>query len=227
MEKESKKNEWEKNLETLGIDRKKLESEQEKYAKEIKLKDIKLDEIKTVGGCFITYILNKILVTIVVMDRNFEIIDKKFVIEKPEFPYTSGFLAYRELPALMRCWEKIEEVPDILIVNRNGILHPRKFGLASQFGLSIEKPVIGISLTPLCGEIKENKVYLGKEIIGEEFRTKTGSKPVYISPGHLISLKSSIELTKQFLKAPHKLPEPLDAANRYANKIKEEFLKKV
>jgi deoxyribonuclease V len=228
MKKESEEPEHrasEVELAALGINQKELEEEQKKFANEIKLEDIDTESLKTIGGCYITYIANKIIVAIVVMDRNYEIIEEKFVYEKASFPYFSGFLSYRELPVLMKCWQKLTEIPDVLIVNRNGILHPRKFGLASQFGLSINKPTIGIANKLLCGENKKGKIYLKKDIIGEEVQTKIGSRPIYVSPGHLISLKSSVELVKALVKEPHKLPEPLDAANRYANKIKEEFLK--
>lgn len=212
-------------ISSFGTSTEQLEQEQKKLAKEVKLKGADLNEITSVGGCNITYINNSILVTIVVLNRKFEIIEEKFVMEKARFPYLPSFLFCRELPAVLKCWEKIENAPDALMINRNGILHPRKFGLASHLSFSINRPVVGISTELLCGEVKTGRVYLKDEIVGREVETKKGSRPVYVSPGNLISLNDSVELVKQFMKEPHKLPEPLDAASRYANRIKEEMLK--
>jgi len=208
----------------IGINKNKLEQEQLKLSSKIRLEDIDIDSVKTIGGCYITYAGNKVIATIVIMDSKFDIIEEKFFAEKAVFPYISTFLSYRELPTLMKCWGKIEESPDAIMINRSGIMHPRKFGLASHFGLAIDKPVIGITKEVLGGELKEGKVYLNNEVVAEEVITKTGSNPIYISPGNLISMKSAVELSKKWLKLPHKMPEPLDRAKRYADKVKEEFL---
>jgi len=215
----------EEQLKFLGVNLKDLEDEQKKLAKLVSLNDPIMNEIETVAGCYVTYFANKILVAIVVIDKDFEVLEEKFISERAVFPYIPDFVSYRELPVVIKCWEKLEKTPDAVMINRSGILHPRKFGMASHLGISINRPVIGISKDFICGKIKDHKIYLKKEIIGEEVYTKTGGNPVYISPGHQISLKSSLDLTKKFLKEPHKLPEPLDKASRYANSIKEELLK--
>lgn len=206
------------------IDTSEIEKEQSKLSKLVSLKDsIKFENIQLIAGCETTTLGNQVICAISVMDKNFEIIEEKFSSERARFPYISAFRAYRELPAMLECWSKIENVPDLIIVNGHGILHPRKFGLASHFGISVSKPVIGIANELICGEVKKGKVYFNGKILGEELITKQGSRPVYISPGHMISLNNSVDIVKKLLREPHKLPEPLDAAHRHANKIKDEL----
>jgi len=206
------------------FDTSKLEEEQEKLSKLVKLKDsIKFDDIQLIAGCEATTLGNQIICAIVVMDKNLEIVEEKFSSQKARFPYISAFRAYRELPAMLDCWEKIENAPDLIIVNGHGILHPRKFGIASHFGISINKPTIGIANELICGEVKDGEVHVDGKVLGQELAAKKGSRPIYISPGHMISLGTSLEIVKKLIREPHKLPEPLDAAHRYANRIKDEL----
>jgi deoxyribonuclease V len=211
--------EKERNIET-----KKLEEEQKKLARLVKLKDsLKFEDIQLFAGCEATTLGNHVICAITVMNTNLEVIEEKFAVQRARFPYISAFRAYRELPVMMECWEKIENVPDVIIVNGHGISHPYRFGLASHFGISINKPVIGVASSLLCGEIKEGKIYFEGKVVGEEVVTKKGSNPIYVSPGHMISLNTSVEIVKKLLREPHKLPEPLDAAHRHANKVKDEL----
>ena len=206
------------------IDVSELENEQEKLSKSVKLKDaVKFDDIQMIAGCEATTLGNNVICAISVLSKDLEIIEERFSAKRAEFPYMSEFRAYRELPAMMDCWEKIENAPDVMIVNGHGILHPRKLGLASHFGILIDKPTIGIASSLICGEVKEGKVYFNGKVLGQELLTKKGSKPIYISPGHMISLNTSIEIVKKLIREPHKLPEPLDAAHRYASRIKDEL----
>lgn len=210
----------------FGIDLKPLVQEQIKLAKQLKLKDaIKLEDIKLIAGCDNSYYNNQIISAIVILDAGMQVVEEKFVVQKAAFPYIPGFLAYRELPAMLACYEKLQESPDVLIVDGNGILHPRKLGIASHFGLAIGKPTIGIAKNLLLGEVKNGKVYVDSEVMGAELITRPGSRPIYVSPGHLITLESAVELVKKCIREPHKLPEPLDASHRYADRIKAELMK--
>ena len=75
------------------------------------------------------------------------------------------------------------------------------------------------------GEVKNSKVYVDKKARAELITTKEHSKPIYVSPGHKITLKTSVEIVRNCIKFPHKLPEPLHLAHRYANEIKEKIEK--
>lgn len=211
-------------LKRLDIDFEALKSEQKKLSKQVKLKDsIDFSDVKTIAGVDTVTVGRDIIAGIVVLDSDMELIEEKFVVKKAEFPYISGFRSYRELSAMMECYQKLETNVDLFIVEGNGILHPRRFGIASHFGILVQKPTIGVAKSMMFGDVKDDKVYSGEEVLGSVLVAKEGSRPIYISPGHMISLKSATEIIKKLIKHPHKLPEPLDAAHRYINKISDEL----
>lgn len=201
----------------------KLEQEQTKLAKSLKLKDsIDFNHITKIAGCSNSFFGNKIISAIVILNENLEIIEEKYFEEKVKFPYIPGFRAYRELPSMISCFNKLEEKPDVIFIFGNGVLHPR-LGIASHFSLVSGIPSIGIADSPLIGETKENKVYVNGKLKGYELKTKEGSNPIYVSPGNLISLETSISLTKKFIVPPHKLPEPLIKSRKYAKTVLNEL----
>ncbi len=202
-----------------------LKVEQKKLAKQLSLKnafDFSLAEI--IAGCYNAFLPGKIISAIVIC-KNFDVIEQQYVVKKLAFPYIAGFRAYRELPAMIECYQKLEEQPDFLFVNGHGIAHPRMLGLASHFSLAINRPTIGIAKNLLVGKVKKGKIYLRNKIVGVELLTKEGSKPIYVSPGNMITLKTALELTRKFIRAPHKLPEPLVQAKKLVNSIIKELQK--
>ncbi|MDY6912086.1 MAG: deoxyribonuclease V [Chloroflexota bacterium] len=132
-----------------------------------------------------------------------------------DFPYVPGLLSFREAPVLLAACEKLSSTPDLILVDGQGWAHPRRLGLASHLGLLWDKPTIGCAKSRLCGE--HDPVGIGRgefsrltdrgEIIGVVLRTKTNVKPLYISPGHKISLESSIQWALNCGRG-YRLPEP-------------------
>lgn len=207
-----------------NIDLHKLEMEQEKIAKSISLKDsIDFNLADRIAGCDTVSIDNKIIAVIIILDNNLQILEQQYVIKKAEFPYLPGFRAYRELPAMTECFDKLQEQPDVLFIEGHGIAHPRKCGIAAHFGIIIQKPTIGIAKNLLVGEAKDGEIIINGKACGFKLQTKEGSKPIYASPGNMISLKTALELTKKFTVKPHKLPEPLVQARKFASKICDEI----
>jgi len=214
----------EKIAQRFSINLEKLKKEQIELSKQVNLKDsFKKEEINFVAGCDCAYSGNMIICSIVVLDKNLEIVEEKFVSRRVSFPYIPGYNAYRELPAMVECYEKLEESPDVFMVLGEGILHPRRLGIASHLGLIIGKPVIGISNTVSIGTIKNGIVYIDNEKRGQEVLTKEGSRPIIVSPGNMITLKTACEVVKMFVKEPHKLPEPLNAAHKHSNEVRGEL----
>jgi deoxyribonuclease V len=202
--------------------------EQEKMAKKVVLKDsIDFSLAEKIAACSLAYFENKLVTVFIIFDLNLEIIEEKYFIDRTNFPYISGFRAYRELSCIISCYNKLENVPDLIFIEASGILHPRKFGLASHLALAVQKPVIGITDDLLYGEEKNSEVFIDNKIRGFKLISKEGAKPLYISPGSFISPKTALELTKKFIRAPHKLPEPIVISNKYAKKIREELFKKI
>ncbi|HKY56114.1 MAG TPA: deoxyribonuclease V, partial [Anaerolineales bacterium] len=139
------------------------------------------------------------------------------------FPYIPGLLAFREGPAILAAWEKLQNKPDMLMFDGQGIAHPRGIGIASQMGLWLERPTIGVAKSRLYGRHQEvgpnrgDRVELiGKNglIIGTVLRTRDRTNPLYISPGHLIDVEHATEFV-MLCCTTYRLPEP----TRWAHKI--------
>ena len=195
---------------------KKLKEEQLALAKKVSVKD-EVEELNLIAGCDQTFADNKIISGIVVLRYNdFEVVEKQYSSVRAAIPYIPGFLSYREAPAIIEAFNKLENKPDVLIVEANGILHPRKLGMASHVGLSLDIPTIGVAKKLLCGEVKNSKVYVNDEVRASVLVTKEHANPLYISPGHKVNLRRALEIVKKCIKLPHKLPEPLHLAHKYA-----------
>ncbi|WP_290238810.1 endonuclease V [Pedobacter aquatilis] len=149
------------------------------------------------------------------------------------FPYEAGFLGFKEVPALLKVWELIDRKPDVVVLDGNGILHPRRMGVASHFGILSNQPTIGCAKSLLDGknylpekskystaEIKNNQEFLGFSL-----RTKVNCAPVYISAGHLITQQQSIEIMKKCV-GNYRIPEPTRIAHEIVNQFRIGKLKK-
>ncbi|MEM2018011.1 MAG: endonuclease V [Candidatus Pacearchaeota archaeon] len=214
----------EKEAKERGINVSALKKEQEKLAKQVSEKDAFDFKNATHFGAIITETMGKeILAVAVIINENFETIEKKFSIQKARFPYIPGYRAFRELPVMLDVYEKLQEQADVFFILGHGIAHPRGLGIASHFGVMINKPTIGIAKNLIIGEEQNNKIFHGKKIVAEKLQTKEGAKPIYVSVGNMISLDSAVELVKRLTRKPHKLPEPIVKARKFAKEIKKEL----
>ena len=140
------------------------------------------------------------------------------------FPYIPGLLSFRELPAVLEALEQLSELPDLLLCDGQGIAHPRRLGIASHLGLLTDIPSIGVAKTRLCGTHEEppnqrgawTTLWADGEIIGAVLRTRPGVKPLYISPGHRISLDTAIQYVMACCTR-YRLPETTRHAHRLAS----------
>ena len=139
------------------------------------------------------------------------------------FPYIPGLLSFREGPAVLAAWGKLQNRPDLLMFDGQGIAHPRGIGIASQMGLWLERPTIGVAKSRLYGRHEEVGPGRGdraelldknKNVIGTVLRTKEKTNPLYVSPGHLMDVKHSTEFVMACCTS-YRLPEP----TRWAHKI--------
>jgi deoxyribonuclease V len=137
-----------------------------------------------------------------------------------EFPYIPGLLSFREIPVILEAFRKIKNIPDVVIVDGQGIAHPRGLGLASHLGLILDLPTVGCAKKRLAGQHQEVADKAGSyrflringKAVGAVLRTKKGVKPVFVSPGHRIDLTSSIELVLETTRG-YRLPEPTRQAH--------------
>ncbi|PHM74498.1 deoxyribonuclease V [Xenorhabdus kozodoii] len=139
-------------------------------------------------------------------------------------PYIPGLLSFREYPALIAAWQKLTLRPDLVMVDGQGIAHPRRFGIASHFGLLVDVPTIGVAKSRLCGEHALVGEVQGAsqplmdhgEQIGVVLRSKKRCNPLYISLGHRISIDSAVFWVEQCIRG-YKLPEPTRWADGIAS----------
>ena len=151
-------------------------------------------------------------------------IDTVVVEDKIGFPYVPGLLSFREMPLLIKAFQKLNAVPDLVLVDGQGIAHPRRLGLASHLGLFLDLPTIGCAKSRLTGTHAEmandagtwTELFDGNEVIGAAVRTKVKTNPLYISVGHKISLAKAIYWTLQCCKK-YRLPEPTRLAHQAAS----------
>lgn len=146
------------------------------------------------------------------------------VVEEPAvFPYVPGLLSFREAPAALKALRALNRQPELLLVDGQGIAHPRRFGLASHVGLLLDVPAIGCAKSRLCGMAEEPTVQAGSwsplvdgaEVIGAVLRTRTGVKPLYVSIGHRVDLAAAIRWVLACCRGL-RLPEPSRWAHRVA-----------
>ena len=152
-----------------------------------------------------------------------EIVETVLASQPTSFPYIPGLLAFREGSVLEEAFRKLKNEPDAFIFDGMGRAHPRRMGIATHLGLWLQKPTIGCGKTLLAGRYMEPAEERGasailmdrNETIGVILRTRPRVKPVFISPGHLIDLDSSVELIMR-CTTKYRLPEPIRAAHKAA-----------
>lgn len=206
-----------------------LEKVQKELAGKLKIED-DFSGIQTIGGVDQAFFRKKIISGMIVCKyERLETVEKKNSVKQLKFPYKPGFLFFREGPAIIEAWKKLRKRSEILLVDSHGLQHPRGIGMASHLGVVLNQPTIGVAKRGLVGDYEEpkkvgdySKITYGGKDIGFILKSKRGCNPIFISPGHKISLKSSLEVVKKCLKS-HKLPEPLYKAHQYANEIKTKF----
>lgn len=156
-----------------------------------------------------------------------EVVATSGVVTTTKFPYVPGLLSFREAPPLLAAWEKLTVFPDVLVLDGQGIAHPRRIGIASHFGLWLNLPTIGCAKTLLVGKHEELLTEAGNwtplldkgEIVGAALRTKLRVNPVYLSPGHLANLPTSLALMMRCVKG-YRIPEPTRLAHLFVNALR-------
>jgi len=207
----------------MQIDKEKLKKEQNELASKVITTD-NFGKIELIGGVDLAYFDNKVVCSIIICDKDMKVIETKSTVTEVKIPYMPGYLFYREGPPIIETYQKIENKPDILLCGFHGILHPRRIGAASQLGLILDVPTIGVGKNLFCGKLEGYTVILDKEVRGIKLVTRKHAKPIFISPGHKISLKKSVEIVKGYVRPLHKLPEPLHLAHRHANNEKKKLI---
>jgi len=152
-----------------------------------------------------------------------ELVEVQVIGAELTFPYIPGLLSFRETPALLGAFEALKHEPDLIIVDGQGIAHPRRLGIAAHLGLLFDVPTIGCAKSRLIGEHevvgREPGSWVelrdGDDIIGAVMRTKPDTKPLYVSVGHKVDLKTAREWVLLCCRG-YRLPEPTRLAHQAA-----------
>ena len=155
------------------------------------------------------------------------LVEKVSIISQTRFPYISGLLAFREIPALLKAWEKVETKPDLMVLDGQGIAHKRRVGIATHFGLITNVPSIGCAKSRLTGlytepdniPFAESPLMDKEEQIGVVLKSKLNCKPLFISPGHKVSIAQSVDIIKACIRK-YRMPEPTRLAHLLVNETR-------
>ena len=196
------------------------------------VKTDRFGKINTVAGVDIGFKKDIARASVVVLRfPGLQVVDSVVTESPVRFPYVPGLLSFREIPPLLTAFTQLQTEPDLVIVDGQGIAHPRRFGLASHLGLILDKPTIGCAKSRLWGRYEEPETEQGSytylmdkdEVIGAAVRTRRNVRVVYISIGHRISLDSARTLTLACCRG-YRLPETTRYAHNAASG-KEHLLK--
>ena len=212
---------------------KKAHTMQLRLSKKVIHEDTLPETIKYVAGVDVAYTKGISIGAVAVLDfASLSLVESQVVHLKTRFPYVPTLLSFREIPPVYLAIKKLRTRPDVFLVDGQGFAHPYRLGFATHLGLAIDRPTVGVAKSLLCGKVKlvgEHgwaPIMDGEEIIGAEVVTKLGTKPIYVSVGHRVSLRRAIEIVRSCART-YRIPEPIRRAHILANEEKRNLDKQI
>ncbi|NIO37454.1 endonuclease V [Candidatus Bathyarchaeota archaeon] len=191
-------------------------------AKRVIHDDVLPKKIRHIAGVDVAYSKDLSVGAVAVLDyTTLKAVESQIAFCKTRFPYVPTFLSFRETPPIVLAIKNLCLEPDVFLVDGHGRAHPRRCGLASYLGIVVGKPTIGVAKRGLIGRIEDTRKQAVKllkdkdEIIGAVITTDRGSRPVYVSTGHMVSLETAIKIIKH-CSVDDRIPKPILAAHRIA-----------
>jgi len=205
-----------------------------------------LSAFDLIAGCDIAYHLTepRLFAAVVVLKASappelagkpapppiFSVVEERLVTCAVNFPYIPGLLSFREVPALLAAFAELRHSPDVVMLDGQGIAHPRRFGLACHLGLWLDLPCVGCAKSWLVGEYDTpgpnagdaTPLKVNGEEVGAVVRSAAGAKPVFVSPGHKIDVNSATAMVRATLSG-YRHPTPTRAAHMAANRLRLAF----
>ncbi len=200
-----------------------LQEEQAEIAQRVVLEP--LPEVRRIGALDVAYAGDEAAAAFVLADAAGEVVEHVTACAPARFPYIQTYLSYRELPAylaVVRAADAAGWRADVLLVDGNGILHPRRAGVASHLGVLLDRPTVGVAKGHLCGHANTAGMAIGEwrpvvldgETVGAALRTDR-NQTLFVSPGHRADLAGAIELVQRLTESSA-LPVPLQWAHEVA-----------
>jgi deoxyribonuclease V len=164
---------------------------------------------------------------VVVRAESFELVERVGVAAPARFPYVPGLLSFREAPALLAAFARLNHPPDVVFCDGHGYAHPRRFGVTCHLGLWLKRPTVGVAKSVLCGTYEAPGLERGDrqpliddgEVIGAALRTRSGVNPLFVSAGHLCDLDSACAAVLA-TTVKYRLPVPSRLAHAFGNQIR-------
>lgn len=220
-------------LHAWNVDFREASRLQKEFASRLIIED-RLGPIKHVVGVDVSYAVDsdRLVAGAVVLDaETLEVLEKASLVGATDIPYLPGFLSFREIPPLLEVLSQLSLKPDLIVCDGQGIAHPRRMGVAAHLGLWVQIPTLGCAKSPLIysplpgPKRGDRAAVMDKgELVGYALRTRDKVKPVYVSPGHLISLETACDwvlklapkwrLPETTRQADHMVGELMRAANQ-------------
>lgn len=193
----------------------------------LSLKDaVALPDIRVVAGVDNSYLGRAVPTTayaaiVVLSFPELEIIETAIGEAEIDFPYVPGLLSFREAPAILDAWRQVTTAPNVVLFDGHGYAHPRRIGIAAHLGLIIDRPSIGCAKSLLVGEFEEPARLFGAttplvhrgEAVGMAVRTRPRHAPLFVSPGHRLSLDTAVAIALACCREGRFLPEPTRLAH--------------
>jgi deoxyribonuclease V len=205
---------------------KKAHEMQLQLSKKLLFKDVLPEAIDYVAGVDVGYLEGTSVCAAVVLDfKTLSQVEVQVAHIETRFPYIPTLLSFREIPPAYLAIKKLQTKPDVFMVDGQGFAHPYGLGFASHLGLILDKPTIGVAKSLLCGKVEQNMdqgwapLSYNGTVVGAEVVTKQGTKPVYVSVGHKVSLNRAVDVVLK-CTGKYKLPEPVRRAHIMANNEK-------
>lgn len=170
-------------------------------------------------------------IVVVLSYPNFQVLETRYATAPLKMPYIPGLLSFRESPVALEAFAQVETVPDLILVDGQGQAHPRRFGIACHLGVLLDIPSIGVAKSRLYGRYSEAALgdapgaevpltdQRGQNTIGAVVRTKKHTNPLFISPGHKVSVESATRVVLDCIRG-YRLPEPTRQAHNFITAYK-------
>ena len=204
---------------------------QNELAPQLIIRDEFRTPLRLVGGVDVAYREDRSLAIAAALIRDAVTLQVKELVHAESritFPYLPGLLSFREIPAIEVALGKLARQPDLLVCDGHGIAHPRRFGLASHVGLLFDVPTIGCAKSSLRLRARQepgaargsfSELVSRGRVVGTVLRTRDRIKPLYVSPGHRVSVTTARELVLKMCTR-YRLPEPTRLADQAVSRIR-------
>lgn len=196
---------------------------------------VALDEIRAVAGVDNAYHLKgdppmAFAAVVVLSFPEMETLEVVYGGTPVTFPYVPGLLTFREGPAILNAFERVTVQPDVILLDGQGIAHPRRVGIAAHMGVVLDRPTVGVAKSRLTGSYEEPPNRTGAwtplidrgELVGAVLRTKTGHAPLFVSPGNRMDVETAVEIVMACHRDNHFLPEPTRLAHDLVTEYRKE-----